>query len=298
MTIIDAQLHELGPRSARDVEELAMRRRILTEVTLSAMDAVGVDAALLFPVDAEWGREAAAEFPERFANVLEFDPAAPNIDELIDGVRDDAQTLGVRVTAGYPPSGENLIRLRNGAWEATFAACERHRVPVFLFLSGAPEMAGDVARAHPELQIIVDHLGLRQPPMDVRDPEPWGRLEKLLDLAVHPNIAVKACGMAALSETGEPFSDIWTHFVRVIEAFGVDRLMWASDVPRFQGRIGWDIRVPEAWGPYEGRHTYAQSLALIQHSGELTAEDKRQLLGGSLTRLLDWAPGPTIVVAQ
>ena len=70
MQIIDAQLHELRPRRHWDGADESTRDGVLSEVVLGWMDATGVDAALLFPGEAAWGRAVLAEYPDRFAGVF------------------------------------------------------------------------------------------------------------------------------------------------------------------------------------------------------------------------------------
>jgi len=289
--IVDGQLHELGPRSGVAVDDLGTRRRIMLEVTASAMDAVGIDAALLVPVDTGVADLAFSEFPNRFASILIPDPEAEDISDQVAAVPEQPGVLGVRVVAGFPSTGEEVARLKAGIYDPMFDAADRHGVPVFFFISGDLPLTVPILEKHPDLTLIIDHLGIRQAPMDERDTPPFKTLPDLLSLAKYPNVAVKVCGVPALSEAGYPYDDVWPFVHQIYEAFGPERLIWASDTPRFQGRIGWEQPTPlfaRGQGPYIGKHSYAESLELFKNTSELTSQEKQLLLGGNLRRILRW----------
>lgn len=166
---------------------------------------------------------------------------------------------------------EEWTLFRAGGYEALFAAAERHQVPVMFFLSGHADEAAPVARAHPDLTLVIDHRGLRQPPYMPADPDPFERLPLTLGLAKYPNVSVKLSGAPSLSRERYPFPDLWPALHRVIEAFGPDRLLWGSDVTRVRGL-----------------HTWSEALDFIRYTGELSDGDKEKILGGSLRRILHW----------
>jgi hypothetical protein len=60
----------------------------------------------------------------------------------------------------------------------------------------------------------------------------------------------------------------------------------------YQGQIGWANRFPNLVGPYLGKHTYAQSLAMIQYASWLDEDQKSRLLGGTARTLLNWSIRP------
>jgi hypothetical protein len=50
--------------------------------------------------------------------------------------------------------------------------------------------------------------------------------------------------MPGLADEPYPFHDVWAPVRELVDAFGADRLLWASDIGRFRGRVGWHVRVP------------------------------------------------------
>jgi predicted TIM-barrel fold metal-dependent hydrolase len=147
---------------------------------------------------------------------------------------------------------------------------ERQQVPVFVFCPRILPEIEKVARAHPGLQLIVDHFGLPQPPLMDADPEPFETLPQLLAMAELPNVAVKFSGAPTLSKEPFPFVDLWPHLRQVVDAFGPERLIWASDYQRVKD------------------HTYAEALAFVRDTDELTDEEKEWILGKAARRVLRW----------
>jgi L-fuconolactonase len=297
--IIDGQLHE--PSLWRDWQpsDVALRHEVTTEALFSTIDSVGVDGAVLMPADIPWAEKVAAEFPQRFVVVprlnpgvagapggfdLSLNPDAPDIAEQIVATFARPGIAGIRFSIGFWP--EVVERWHAGAFVRALDACGRNRIPIFMFVSGHMDIVPPVAEAYPEMTIIVDHLGIKQPPLEELDTPPWRRLPELLALAKYENIAIKMCGAQSLSTQGYPFSDAWPAVEQILETFGVERLFWGSDISRFRGRVG-THSLPKGEGPYGGKHTYAESLAFIKESN-LSEEEKRLLLGGTIRKLLDW----------
>ena len=260
----------------------------MVETTLSAMDAVGVTRALLHPLDDETADLAIAELPDRIGVVRTLDPTAADMAELVERTEATPGNLGIRIIAAFPPPMHELTRLIEGGYDQMLEEAQRRRTPVFLFVSGHLPVVTPIAERYPDLQLIVDHLGIRQPPLDPRDDPPFTSPPQLVELAKYPNVAVKLCGVPALSEDVYPFDDVWPAVHEVLGAFGTDRVFWASDIPRFQGRISWDFTIESAWKPYPGGHTYADSLAFVRDTDQLTVAEKRNLLGGCVRNLLEW----------
>ena len=296
MHIIDAQLHEFGPSLSWDPPpDDALRDRVLAEITLAWMEAVGVHAAVLNPTSygtpLGWGDRMAEQLPDRFATVQTFhDPRAPELEEQIATFADRPGLAAFRVGVGRisqdPDGSRGAQWLRSGVYDRLFAACEANDAPLFCHAAGNCELLHPLLDAHPRLQLVVDHIGLPQPPIDDLDVPPWRRLDELLGLARHERVAVKLCGAPVLSAQPHPFADVWPHVHRILEAFGPGRVMWASDAGRFVGRIGWDNVFPSGHGEYPGKHRYSDALGLFLHTDELGEREKAQLLGGTAAEYL------------
>jgi L-fuconolactonase len=150
-----------------------------------------------------------------------------------------------------------------------------------------PKVASIVER-YPGLTLVIDHIGMRQPPMDQTDDPPFARLQELLDLARFPNIYVKLCGIPAMSKEPFPYRDTEDALRRIVDAFGAERLMWGSDATRFVGRVGLHRYQLSPIEEYPGKHHYADALFYIRESPILTPAEKEAILGGTLQRVLGW----------
>jgi L-fuconolactonase len=287
--VIDAQLHEPSVSLEWADADLDTRRALFGELTLASIDAVGVDGALLFPaLDDGWAEQMTAERPSRFAWVPMVNAIAgePDIEERLE-VANARPTgpVGWRILIGMPESGEEARRCEAGGFDRVFETCQRNRIPVFLYATNYLSLVSDVATRYPDLLLVVDHLGLPQPPLHVRDDPPFASLPKLLALAQLPNVAVKFSGAPTYSDKPFPYEDLWPHLLRIVEAFGPDRLMWGSDISRVAGRIGF-YRHPKVPDFYPQRHTYAEALHFVLDTDELSRGEKELILGGTARQLL------------
>lgn len=298
MIVVDAQLHEPAVSLEWDGADEATRRLALTELQLGYMRAVGVDRAVLFPIDLRWAEEAYALFPERFGIVPMLmpggpaesgiiDAGSPEVEALVAARATDPAIVGMRILPTMPGAGGEHATVPFEAFGRGVAACEEAGLPLFVY-SLDHTIIAEVAERHPGLTVIVDHLGLAQPPTAVREDPPFRSLPGLLDLARFPNVAVKVSGVPGLSREPYPFADVWPHLHRVVDAFGPDRLMWGSDISRVYGRGGFRWRVPGGEGDYEGRHTYAEALLYLRETDELSDETKAKILGETALSLLRW----------
>ncbi len=302
MTIIDAQLHE--PAVAGDLEGLdrETRYRLMLDVELGYMDAVGVDKAVLFPIDDGWGLWARAQVPDRFAVVSMVTPAAvpggidaddPGLAELVAQRAAAGEVVGMRAMHTLPghllsdrPDDGPVWTSDIDMYEPLMEACIATGLPMFMSTAGALDGPDEVARRHPDLVVVVDHLGMRQNPTFGLDSPPFRDLPALLALADHPNVRVKVSGVPTLSAAGYPFEDLWESLDQVVAAFGADRLMWGSDISRVMGRAGTIRLAPE--GREYAKHTYAEALFYLKHTDRLTAEQREWLLGRTAATVLGW----------
>jgi len=93
-------------------------------------------------------------------------------------------------------------------------------------------------------------------------------------MARHPNLALKWChAPSQLSGEGYPFADVLPHLRAAIDAFSVQRIMWASDHTQSKTH-----------------HSWAEALYYLRDSTALSAEEKEWILGRSARTILNW-PG-------
>ena len=106
--------------------------------------------------------------------------------------------------------------------------------------------------------VIIDHLcriGANQP---IRE----SQINSLCNMAKYPRVMVKVSAFYALGQKSPPYDDLNYLIYRVYQAFGPERMMWASDCP---------YQVKD--------HTYQDSIDLIKDGLEfLSEEDVDQIL--------------------
>ncbi len=123
------------------------------------------------------------------------------------------------------------------------------------YLPSIDRMCGEF----PRTPVVVDHFARIGIDGEFREND----LDNLCRLARHENVRVKVSAFYALGAKKAPYVDLGPMVRRVLNAFGPQRLMWASDCP-FQVVDG---------------HTYANSIDLIRTRLDfLTATDRDWLL--------------------
>ena len=150
---------------------------------------------------------------------------ADDLDALLDGP-DGRWLVGIRHQVHDEPDPDWLARADVHRGLAAVQA----RGLTYDLLVRARELpaAVDTVRAFAGLQFVLDHIA-KPRIADGRD-DPWG--ERMPALAAQPNVAVKLSGMVTEADwaTWSP-RDLRPFVSRVVEWFGVQRLMFGSDWP-------------------------------------------------------------------
>jgi predicted TIM-barrel fold metal-dependent hydrolase len=113
-----------------------------------------------------------------------------------------------------------------------------------------------LCRSFPETTVVVDHfarIGISGE-IDAR------HLDQLCRLARFPHVHVKTSAFYALGKKSPPYVDLIPMIRQVVDAFGVERLMWASDCP-FQ---------------VQGIHSYEASISLIRDRIDFLSDSDKQ----------------------
>jgi predicted TIM-barrel fold metal-dependent hydrolase len=277
MPIIDVQVHayEHNHPGRPWVGRLAGPDHVTGDEMVAAMDAVGVDGAILvspfslYRLDAGYALEVYAAHPGRFAIVKPVDTADPAVGDTIAAWVSTKGAVGIRImlnhTLSTDPADPGINRV--------LAAAATHGLPVNMLVWGRLDQTEQLAARNPDTVIVVDHLGLQQPFHPPAPTEPWAQLPKVLALAKHPNVNIKISGACTLSHEPFPYNDIWEPVLRIIDAFGIDRCMWGTDWTRATALL-----------------TYEQGVRPFVDSAHLSAGDKTKLMGGTLERVYGWAP--------
>ncbi|MBV9324548.1 MAG: amidohydrolase [Chloroflexi bacterium] len=301
--IIDAQVHlnQLTPdwRTAPLDAVLASG--------IQAMDAVGIDRVLIGEArgfdpklrqqgqelpngairsDYPFSERAVELYPDRFIYHVRIDFRDPELERLAEEVGHRPGARGMRIVP-VPQTGD-VDSLQRGEFEPLFAAAERHRVPVFAWVPGRAQLLVPYIRKFPRLQFIIDHCGVGVAPIRIGElpvtmatsltaslRERFVQLERVCELAQYPNVALKWCHAPGLLSAEEyPYRDLLPLLRKALEAFGPERIMWASDYTVARDQNG---------------NSWAQCLYYLLDSDELSWTEKEWLLGGAVRKALDWA---------
>jgi len=289
LEIVDSQIH-FGPGG-------------ITEI-LAAMDALGISAVL---ADEFWGLDnwgpgdtlangvlrvttptvelAATQHPDRFSYVRRVDRNDPEVESLIRMAADAPGARAIRILPAL--TAEELSSFEDGGYSQIFATADSAGLAVFVYIAGHVELMPRYLEAFPNLQFIVDHCGMPMEEgisfLDAETPEQAAGnsahkgpdidyFNNVLGLADYPNVSLKwthAQGMFGVREY--PFTDLFPILRRAVDAFGVERIMWASDM-----------------GGNQTGETWAELLFYLRDSTEFTATEKEWLLGKTVRTLLNW----------
>lgn len=268
--IVDAQVHiwKAGRASAHHVT--GRPDPFTAEDLWAEMQAAGVDRAVLAPPawDPSGNRpslEAAVAHPERFAVTGDLDVRGTKDEALVAGWLSQPGMRGMRLIFNRPVTQGWLT---DGSVEWVWAAAEKADVPVMLLIPGGVPLLDGIAARYPGLRLCVDHLGI---PRGMKDAAAFEHLPDLLALARYPNVSVKAGGLPAYQTTDAfPYPSVHPHLRRVYDAFGPERIFWATDLSR--------MTVP-----------YAACVTMVTEGMNWLPEaDKRLIMGEAVCRWLDW----------
>ncbi len=277
MVTIDAQVHayERNHPGRPWLATLHGPAEVTGKEMVAAMDAVGVDGALLvspftmYGYEASYAVEVHAAYPGRFGLIKPVNPADPKVAETIAEWAATDGTVAVRIMlnrgASEDPADPGLNRI--------FAAAARHSLPVNLLCWGRLAQAAQLAARNPSTKIVIDHLGLQQPFEPPPPAEPFAELPKVLALARYDNVAIKITGACTLSRQPYPYADLWDPLFRIFDAFGLERCMWGTDWTRAVALL-----------------TYKEGVDAFRLANRLSESERAVLMGGALSRIYDWSP--------
>jgi L-fuconolactonase len=277
MLTVDSQVHayERNHPGRPWLGTLVGPAEVTGDQMVAAMDAVGVDGAVLvspfsmYGYDASYALQVYAAHSGRFGLVKPVDPNDPGVAETIADWAATKGTIGIRImmrdNVSTDPADPGINRV--------LAAAARHSLAVNLLCWGRQEQAARLAASNPNTQLVIDHLGLQQPFEPPAAPQPWADLPKILALAEYDNVAIKISGACTLSHEPFPYKDIWDPLGRIFDAFGFNRCLWGTDWTRAVNLL-----------------SYEQGVEAFRVTDRLSDSDRAALMGESLARVYNWSP--------
>lgn len=272
MDMVDAQLHlSLTP----DAGEI-----------IAAMDALGIQSVVL---DEVWGRNAndhatpcvefadgayrplspcaqaaALQHPHRFSFLQRVTRRDPQLSSLIPILASSPGCRSLRVVIG---SREERDAFAAGAYAELFGLAQASGLPISVLSKDLGRLLADAVRRFPDLQFVIDHCGW------VRTEQQW---TDVLELARHGNTCLKWShahrAFGTTGQPGNPQDSIQREFLRAMDAFGAERMLWASDATH-----------------EESAATWGELLSFVRDNPGLSAGDKEWVLGKTARRVFRWS---------
>jgi L-fuconolactonase len=275
MTIIDAQVHiwkaesPERPYAKEDASKPHRPTPLGYEDLLQEMAAAGVDRVILVPPSWEGYRndyalEAAHKYPDRFAVMGKVPLNDPASKARIATWLEQPGMRGFRIS--FRHSGTHSF-LDDGTADWFWADCERHDIPVMIFAPFAVAKIGEIAQRHPNLRVIVDHMGLNTQ-WKGKDLAPG--VDVLLGFARLNNVGVKLSCLPCYVDEPYPYPTLHPQIRRVVETFGARRLFWGTDLSQLPC-------------------SYRRAVTLFTEDlSFLSAQDKEWIMGRALADWLRW----------
>lgn len=228
-------------------------------------------------------------YPGRFSYLVRVDPNDPEIRSVARFARESSHARALRIATPLPRS--ELTAFADGGYDSVFAAAAEFDLPIFVSLLGHSELLDRYLEKFPSVKVIIDHCGMPPNPSMVPmiaqleglpDSEHyWSKLAgapleesfgKVLRMAEWPNVALKwAHAPSRLGAAGYPNHAARPFLRKAIDAFGAERIMWASDV------------TVNPTG-----ETWAELLHAVKDNPDLSAGECEHILGATARSWLDW----------
>lgn len=293
MDIVDSQVH-IGPGGAAEM--------------VAAMDALGIKSVLndewwmgtpghpFYPVGegairttSPTAELAAWTYPGRFSYLVRVDPRDPDLKSVIRMVRDAAHARALRISPGMTRA--EVADFAAGVYDEIFALASDCGLPIFLQIAGHVDQLERIVREYPDNRIIICHCGM--PPGSrlwpifaqmegLPDSQDYWRkvaeepvseaFDKVLRSADWPQVALKwAHAPVMFDAAGYPNLAARPFLRKALDAFGAERVMWASDISANQ--------TGESW---------AELIFAVTENPDLSASEREWVMGKTARKWLSW----------
>ena len=283
MIITDSGLHVWQaptPEKPWNIAKAHLKDPMSYEDLRVRMKEAGVDRAILVPPSfagsyPEYSLEAAAKYPEQFAVMSPIPLNKPEGRKVLENLVRQPGTLGVRLTFHHEYD-ESWIRDGTADW--FWPVAEKMNIPVMMNAPSIHKDVGEVAQRHPNLRLILDHMGRQK---GMKDEKLGPGLSQTIGLASYPNVFVKLTSTPSCSSESYPYRNIHVHLKRLIEAFGPRRCFWGTDLSAMLSRT---------------KCTYRQAVTMFTEEMDfLSKEDLELVMGRGLAECLPWPLAPNLV---
>lgn len=277
--IVDAQVHLWKASSPDWPWEPGARPQLpepfTIERALPMMDEAGVERVVIVPPSLndrnDYALEAAKRHPNRFGVMGRIALHDPKSAALLPAWKQQPGMLGVRLTFNTPAT---LAWLSDGTADWFWPEAEKARLPVMFLAVGAVPRFARIAERHPQLTLIIDHMGLNSSSRANRlTADVPAAIDQAVALAKYPNVGVKFSGAVGNSLEPYPFRDMTANLQRLFDAYGPQRCYWGTDITNSLANASYRQRVTHV----------TEELSFLSES------DKDWVMGRALLARLKWA---------
>jgi len=293
MDIVDSQVH-IGPGGAAEM--------------VAAMDALGIKSVLndewwmgtpghpfytvgegAIRTTSPTAELAAWTYPGRFSYLVRVDPRDPELKSVIRMARDAAHARALRISPGMTRA--EVADFASGVYDEIFALAPDCGLPIFLQIAGHVDQLERIVNKYPDSRIIICHCGM--PPGSrlwpifaqmegLPDSQDYWRkvaeepleqaFDKVLRASDWPQVALKwAHAPVMFDAAGYPNLAARPFLRKALDAFGAERVMWASDISANQ--------TGESW---------AELIFAVTENSELSAGEREWVMGKTARKWLRW----------
>ena len=233
------------------------------ETILKHATPVGVDRVVLvqmsfYGTDNSYMTDTIKRYPESFRGIGYVDPNDIDVGYGMATLLEQGVT-GFRIVL---ESNAPDNWLQTTGYDSMFraAAETRQSIGVLINPDGLDDV-GRMANKHPDTIIVIDHMSRIGANGQIHKED----LQRACELAKYKNIFVKISAFYALGRKEPPHTELIPMIRHFYDAYGADRLMWASDCP---------FQVVD--------EVYEDSISLVRDKLDfLSDEDKDQILRGT-----------------
>lgn len=263
-TFIDAHVHvwtddyRAYPLASGFSADTIEPRRFTPDDLLALSKPAGVTRIVLIQMnfygfDDTYMLDCMRQHPGVFSGIAQIDDQGPGPACELRRLKN----LGVRGVRIRPPRPGAPDWLDTPGMQAMWTAAAQDGVAMCPLIDAVDLPAVDrMCQRFPETPVVIDHFARIGGDGQFRDSD----IERLCDMARHAHVYVKLSAFYYLGAKRPPYTDVLPMIRRLLDRFGPERLMWASDSP-FQ------VAPP---------HTYQASLKLVRDRLDFASASDRQ----------------------
>jgi L-fuconolactonase len=240
---------------------------------LREMQVANVDRAVLVPplwdpAGNRYSIQSAARHPQRFIVMGLVDLLEPMNPDAFREWLNQNRLHGIRISFNSPALRAILA---SGQADWLWKSAEGAGAPVMILAPLLSAAMGMIARQHPALKIVIDHMAI---PRGLKAPAAFAHLPELTALAKYDNVAVKMSGVPNYANDVYPYRSLHGYLRQVIDAFGPMRCFWGSDFSRLAG-------------------SYTECVSMFRDElAWLTVDERAAIMGLGLCKFLNWSTSP------